>query len=208
MITHHTQLLNYLIKKNGLKSYLEIGLGSGENFKTINCEYKQGVDIKYGLGTFTGTSDAYFMSLVNLEKIKENGGLTAGIDSIKTFDLIFIDGLHHADQVKRDFENSLKCLNEGGFIVIHDTLPEKEETTIVPRNTKVWHGDVYKFAMTLNTYENIVFTTINMDCGCTVVWKEEKQAVTKMPAVDWKFYLKERELYLNMIEPNEIEKFL
>ena len=30
------------------------------------------------------------------------------------FDLIFIDGLHHADQVKRDFENSLRCLNDNG----------------------------------------------------------------------------------------------
>ena len=136
MITHHTQLLNYLIERYGLKSYLEIGVQNpANNFDKINCPYKEGVDpeIKRRGDLFDMTSDKYF------EMIPE----------YRFFDLIFIDGLHHADQVKRDFENSLRCLNDNGFIVIHDTLPDEEQYTTVPRQTKKWFGDVYKFAMTL-----------------------------------------------------------
>jgi predicted O-methyltransferase YrrM len=38
-----------------------------------------------------------------------------------TFDIVFIDGLH--DQVAKDIENSLRVLNPGGIIVMHDCNP-------------------------------------------------------------------------------------
>jgi len=91
------------------------------------------------------------------------------------FDLVFIDGLHHADQVKRDFENSLRCLSDNGFIVIHDVLPENEEGTIVPRQTKRWWGDVYKWAMTIGQYTEIQYKTFNIDNGCMLVWRCPKR---------------------------------
>jgi predicted O-methyltransferase YrrM len=90
-----------------------------------------------------------------------------------TFELIFIDGFHHADQVKRDFENSLRCLSDNGFIVIHDVLPENEEGTIVPRQTRQWWGDVYKWAMNIGQYANIGYKTFNIDNGCMMVWKSD-----------------------------------
>jgi predicted O-methyltransferase YrrM len=40
-----------------------------------------------------------------------------------TFDIIFIDADHNFNQVKIDFENSLKILNEFGIIILHDTDP-------------------------------------------------------------------------------------
>ena len=43
---------------------------------------------------------------------------------IQKFDIIFIDGLHEYDQVKKDIVNSLKFIDEKGFILIHDLLPE------------------------------------------------------------------------------------
>ena len=44
-ITHHTQLLNVLIKKHNLKSYLEIGVQNpANNFDKIECDSKVGVD--------------------------------------------------------------------------------------------------------------------------------------------------------------------
>lgn len=44
-INHHTQLLNYLIERYGLKSYLEIGLQNpANNFDKINAWLKIGVD--------------------------------------------------------------------------------------------------------------------------------------------------------------------
>lgn len=159
MITNHTQLLNALALKYNLNKYLEIGVyNKANNYNKIICKNKVGVDPDVNDSEIRGmTSDDYFKEV--LGKVE--------------FDLIFIDGLHHADQVKRDFENSLKCLSDNGFIVIHDVLPDSEQYTTVPRNTKKWFGDVYKFAMSLNSYDGIEFKTFNIDCGCCLVWKNE-----------------------------------
>jgi hypothetical protein len=159
---NHTSILNALIQKHNLKSYLEIGINNpSNNFDLIKCENKIGIDPSIVISKKKGnyelwgmTSDEFFD--INNNKFK--------------YDLIFIDGLHHADQVKRDFENSLKCLNDNGFIVIHDVLPQNEIGTRVPRETLVWWGDVYKFAMTMHNY-GLEFKTFNIDHGCMVVSK-------------------------------------
>ena len=98
MIIHHTDLLNALIEKHNLQSYLEIGIRKpADNFGLIKVNRKIGVDPECaGTNILSLESDKFF-----------------NISSEK-FDLIFIDGLHHADQVKRDFENSLRCLNDNG----------------------------------------------------------------------------------------------
>ena len=166
MITHHTQLLNALIEKYNLKSYLEIGVQNpANNFDKIRCDLKTGVDpeIKSYIVDkkkliLSLSSDYFFGGEENVFSLEEK------------FDLIFIDGLHHADQVKRDFENSLKCLNDNGFIVMHDVLPENERGTKIPRETKVWWGDVYKFAMTMHEY-GFEFKTFDIDNGCMLVSK-------------------------------------
>ena len=158
MITNHTQLLNAIIEKYNLKSYLEIGVQNPENnFDKIKAKMKFGVDPDESINhpmIYTGTSDEYF----------------TGYDTIH--DLIFIDGLHHADQVKRDFENSLRYLSDNGYIVIHDVLPENESGTIVPRETKQWWGDVYKWAMTIRNYNYIGYKTFDIDNGCMLVWRK------------------------------------
>ena len=195
MITHHTQLLNYLIERYGLKSYLEIGVQNpANNFDKINCPYKEGVDpeIKRRGDLFDMTSDKYF------EMIPE----------YRFFDLIFIDGLHHADQVKRDFENSLRCLNDNGFIDIHDTLPDEEQYTTVPRQTKKWFGDVYKFAMTLQWRTDIRFVTLDADCGCTIVWKGPSEPSKRRYDPNWPTYCEYKREALHMVSPSGLEAVL
>jgi len=187
MITHHTQLLNSLIERNNLKSYLEIGVQDpANNFDKIKCEMKHGVDPEVdGCRISKVGSDEYFS--IMQEEIK--------------FDLIFIDGLHHEAQVKRDFENSLRCLNENGFIVLHDCLPTNEAGTKVPRETKVWWGDVYKFAMTLRRYDGIDFKTIDIDEGCCVVWKDaSKKGSNKNIRANWNTYQSKGRELLNVVK--------
>lgn len=187
MITSHTQLLNALIKKYGLKSYLEIGVQNpANNFDKIKAELKIGVDPEvvsdrvYNFG-----SDVFFKSWFQLHGPSE---MEYKIDGDK-FDLVFIDGLHHADQVKRDFENSLRCLSDNGFIVIHDVLPDNEPGTIVPRETKQWWGDVYKWAMNIRQYDGIDFKTFNIDNGCCLAWKDkEKVGGFEHKDIDWDYY--------------------
>jgi predicted O-methyltransferase YrrM len=176
MITNHTQLLNALIEKYNLKSYLEIGVNNpANNFDKVKCDVKVGVDPAVEANNvFKITSDKYFSTVIDL----------------KLFNLIFIDGLHHSDQVKRDFENSLRCLSGNGFIVIHDVLPENEQGTKVPRETKQWWGDVYKWAMSLPNYDGIRYITYNIDNGCCLVQKlsnHRGKGTTVIP--NWQSYL-------------------
>ena len=42
------------------------------------------------------------------------------------FDVIFIEGLHLAEQVDRDISNALRYLKDDGFIVLHDCNPPLE----------------------------------------------------------------------------------
>ena len=93
----------YFPKKN-YNYYLEIGCFKDDVFSNIIINNKVGVDPISG-GNVRSTSDVFF---------KNNK---------KNFDIIFIDGLHHYKQVKKDIENSLLFLNEHGIVVLHDTLP-------------------------------------------------------------------------------------
>jgi hypothetical protein len=122
-----TDYINGLIKANGFSSYLEIGLGDGNNFRGVDVQTKIGIDPAVS-GKDIGTldSDTFF------EHCQD------------TFDLIFIDGLHHADQVERDIVNSWNFLNKGGMILIHDIKPHTFEMQQVPRIQPVWTGDVWR----------------------------------------------------------------
>src|SRR6187431_2637231 len=118
MYHYHTELLNYIAKKIGANSYLEIGIfNPSHNFDLINVSNKLGVDpaIKNRVDVYEGTSDEYFK----------------GYD--RKFDLIFVDGLHEKEQVKKDIINSFNCLNEGGVIVIHDCNPHSKKVACYPR---------------------------------------------------------------------------
>lgn len=191
----HTDLLNFLAKKNNAFSYLEIGVSNrSNNYDKIQCKFKIGVDPNPGaFATFIGGSDEFFrLSLLYQSKF--------------LYDLIFVDGLHEAGQVQKDFENSLKVLACGGYIVLHDTLPEAENLTHFPRDKKGrWLGDVYKFACKLNEYSNIDFQTIAFDNGCTVIWKtNDCMKRDPLPEITWEYFDKHRDL-LRLISP---EKFV
>jgi hypothetical protein len=155
---NRTDLLNFLAEKYNLQRYLEIGVQVPElNFDKVICKQKVGVDPDpLARATWQMTSDEFF-----------HGRFYEGIVP----DLVFIDGLHTKEQVKKDFENALKILSPNGFILIHDCNPEKEEHTIVPRTSARghWNGDVYKFACTIGRAKH----TIDIDNGCMVIYGDE-----------------------------------
>ena len=126
-------LLNHLIDTYKFEDYLEIGVFSGECIKNIKAKNKDGVDpgMEHSLVpevNYPIDSDKFFEFL----------------DEDKKYDLIFIDGLHHAEQVKKDIINSLNHLNDNGIIMMHDCNPQTKDSQIVPRQTSTWHGDVWK----------------------------------------------------------------
>ena len=56
-----------------------------------------------------------------LEKIK-NTSNDFFSNNFQSFDLIFVDGDHSSEQVKKDINNSWKILNNGGYLILDDYL--------------------------------------------------------------------------------------
>lgn len=197
-----TDLLNHLAEKYQLKRYLEIGVQVPElNFDKIKCPYKIGVDPDpKARATQCRTSDDFFKYTQDHIMINPEG-------TFQPFDLIFIDGLHTAEQVKKDFENALKILSPNGFIVLHDCNPEKEEHTIVPRPTQRghWNGDIYKFAVKI-----IGSITVDIDNGC-LVWRNNyggtiiyaESFLNEYKPVNWPEFNSRRKELLNLITWDE-----
>jgi len=177
-------VVNYLIKKNNFRSYLEIGCDKDYLFSKIIIKQKVGVDPKNG-GTVRMTSDAFFLR------------------NKKTFDIIFIDGLHIYDQVKRDVLNSIKVLNKNGFILLHDCLPRKISEQRVPRIRNLWTGDVWKVIVDLRTYENLDTYTLIADMGIGIVLKRKNRNLLKLgidfKKLSFKEYYHNHKKFMNLI---------
>ena len=67
--------------------------------------------------------------------------------NVNKFDFIFIDGLHTYEQVHVDIENSIKALNPGGWIAVHDLMLRNCSRSTCTKYFRVaWSGDVWKVA--------------------------------------------------------------
>jgi hypothetical protein len=163
-----TEIINKFIQENGFTSYLEIGIGDGSNFKAIQCKVKRGCDpqVKETEEIMVATSDNFFLTLNEFKPDFK-------------FDLIFIDGLHHADQVERDIINSWNCLTPKGVILIHDVKPHNEEMTLVPRQSKQWTGDIFRTWLGfLQKYPKVKTDFIDEEFGVGVIYKSRHKVTS------------------------------
>ena len=81
--------------------------------------------------------------------------------NLQKFDLIFIDGLHQANQVEKDIQNSIQFLSENGTIILHDANPETELCQLIPRQSEYWLGDTWKAI--------VKYRSTNSKPGCKVL---------------------------------------
>ena len=189
-------LLNHLIDTYKFEDYLEIGIFSGECIRNVKAKNKDGVDPGYERilvpeVNFPIDSDRYFEFL----------------DEDKKYDLIFIDGLHHADQVKRDINNSLNHLSDNGIIMMHDCNPQTKESQIVPRQISTWHGDVWKAYVEFK-YTHPQFSTyvVDTDCGCGVILNnKDKSSIPLDLELNYENLVLNRNEWLNLISVNEFK---
>ena len=186
------QIINNLIEKNNYTSYLEVGVQNPQScFNRINCEHKQGVEpfpkikeFHYTPNIHIKTSDDYF------ESNNEN------------FDIVFIDGLHHDDQVIKDIENSLSFLKEGGSIIVHDCLPSNEREQERDDHGGVWLGDVWKGIAHLRiTRDDIKIEVIDTDLGCAIITKNKSTKWDTNGEVwnEYTYYKSNRNQLMNVI---------
>jgi len=145
--THSSKRINFLAWRFRHPSYLEVGVQSGLTLEHVRAKYRIGVEptpdfsvahLPENTQIFVGNSDDFFSA--NKEK----------------FDIIFVDGLHEANQAYRDLVNSLGALKRGGVVLLDDVWPLDEpsaqpslESFELAREKDgithhFWYGDVYK----------------------------------------------------------------
>lgn len=203
LIPYTSQIINKLIEKNSYKNYLEIGISSGNTFRYVICDIKHGVDPNGGdqtkpdvpsFITYPYTSDKFFENYIE-----------------QNYDIVFIDGLHHCDQVLRDIFNSIKYLNIGGTILVHDSKPWSELMQRNPQpdevaNGGIWTGDVWKAVAKFRSMQtNFTCKTIDFDLGLSII-QEGNSTPIKIPSdeeLTYEYYLTNKEYLLNLVSSKE-----
>lgn len=151
-------IINHFIEKYNFKRYLEIGVFDGECIRLVNCEHKDGVDscCEGRVSSETNykmTSDEFFNTIA---------------PTVEKYDIVFIDGLHHSEQVDLDIENALKYTSDNGVILLHDCNPPTLGHASRPRTQEEWNGDVYKSILKLqkNINTHILHCKYRLGCWC------------------------------------------
>jgi len=177
LTTKRYDILNSIIKNQNYKNYLEIGCDQDATFNEVKIENKIGVDPKSG-GTIRKTSDDFFKG----NKL--------------FFDIIFIDGLHIYEQVKKDINNALNFLKPSGVILLHDCLPLKIRDQMVPRSHDHWNGDTWKAIVEARTRNDLDTYTCEADHGIGIIFKRDNKQILKLDNTNFKS-LKFKDYYYN-----------
>jgi hypothetical protein len=108
--------------------------------------------------------------------------------------------LHHSDQVIKDIENSLKFLNDGGTIIVHDCLPKTELEQIIPRETKVWTGDVWKAWLEYRKRNDLRMFVFDVDYGIGIIQRGSQTPIfVNDEDLTWDNFEKNKEVWLNLV---------
>jgi len=189
-------IINYLIKINNYKNFLEIGTQEHINLSNVIIDKKVSVDPDPEVNAdFIISSDSFFE--INKDK----------------FDIIFVDGLHHSDFSYRDIINSLRILNPGGCVVVHDVIPSSYEGQLIPlektlkTGTGIWNGDVWKSIVILRfTKPNLEINVVDTDWGVGIVRFGKQKVYDKAPleqCLDYHYFDNNREELLNILSVEE-----
>lgn len=195
-VENRTDILNFLAAVNGCRKYLEIGVRDPRvNFDRVAVRDKIGVDPSpEGRVAFALTSDEFFEALSEASRPE-------------SFDLIFVDGLHIADQVERDIANSLKYLAVGGAVVVHDCNPPSEVAQSRDYDgISVWNGTVWKAWVKLRaTRSDLAMQVVDVDYGCGVIRRGNQTCIPitfgSYDELEYAALARERKALLNLVEP-------
>lgn len=188
------EIVQKIIDLKNYNSYLEIGTFKNELFDSVKCSKKIGVDPVYG-GNVRMTSDEFF------------------INNKEQFDIIFIDGLHHYKQVKKDIANSLNFLKDGGIVLMHDCMPKNYYYQAVPRCQYEWNGDTWKAFLEIRNKENVDSYCCYADQGIGVILKRKNKNqlslnIQNYDKLNFNNYIDNYKEYSNLIEYENLIKII
>lgn len=169
-----SDIINFLLKHlNRDTSYLEIGVRNpDDNYNKILAAKKYsvdpGIEFKENPVDFKMTSDIFFSKIKSGEILKKN----------MKFDVIFIDGLHLAEQVEKDIINSLNYITDDGFIVLHDCNPPSEWHARETHKYEIspamqnWNGTTWKAFCRYRSMNHFSSCCIDTDWGVGILSKK------------------------------------
>ena len=178
-------IINKLVSYYNYDNYLEIGVLNGESFTTVNCKNKTSVDPKHP-ATYKMTSDEFFEKEAKDTK----------------WDIIFIDGWHEREQVKKDIYNSLNHLVDDGAIVCHDMCPPSEMHLLPRYCNDSWEA----FVHFRKTEKNLDMFVVDTDCGCGVIRVGKQDLYIGDISSEWKFFSENKKEMLNLISIQEFNE--
>ncbi|MBR9914337.1 MAG: class I SAM-dependent methyltransferase [Algicola sp.] len=171
-----TQIINFLLQQfNRDTTYLEIGVRNPDhNFNKIESKEKYsvdpGVEFMENPVDFKMTSDEFFKQLSNNQILSKD----------LKFDVIFVDGLHLAEQVDRDIINALNHIKDDGFVVLHDCNPPTEwharesyDYIHTPASGS-WNGTTWKAFLKWRCNPEVYSCCIDTDWGVGILSKQHK----------------------------------
>lgn len=177
--TTRCELVQAAIDAIKANTYLEIGIDNGYTFNNVRCPIKASVDPNHN-PTYKLTSDEYFKQYDT------------------KFDVIFIDGLHEKEQVIRDINNSVKCLNSNGIIITHDTVLTHPCQTDKTLCGTTWEA----FAHLRITNPHIFMASVmlsNDSVGCGIIRHGHQTPYAGEIPKNWEEYINCRDQLMNVI---------
>jgi hypothetical protein len=218
------QIIQKIIDRIAAENYLEIGVFNGDCFLQIRCPRKTAVDPVPTI-PFKGRLKNWLKGLRTRIRATTSDDFFSSLEPGARFDVIFIDGLHTCAQALRDVENSLRCLNDGGVILMHDCNPgfaaaahpagslAEAAALNLPGWNGEWTGDVWKTVCRLRSRPDLRVFVLDCDFGVGVVTRGKPEdrlefSPEKIAGMDYEDLAKDRQKILNLKPENYIDDFL
>lgn len=161
---HSHIIRDVLLTYSEPRTYIEVGVAEATCYNTVVdvVQDPHGVDVQHKSGELMTTGTFYEM----------DSDYFFGIYEGEKPHVMFIDGDHSYEQVKKDFENALELIRPDGTIILHDTFPLTLEDT--NEGGPGVCGDVYKLARDIElggVYKGLNCYTYRPWPGLTLVQK-------------------------------------
>jgi len=197
-------IINMIIERRGYTSLLEVSTAhSGFVFDSIRAPHKERMrctddvwgDNDDGIPTVIAAPASEIWHRLAIEN--------------RSYDLIFLDGVHTLKQSREDLDEGLKRLAPGGCLIVHDCdPPDERHTGDVPQQGQ-WCGEMYRAFCELRVACNdeTAACVVDTDFGCGIVERESniRRAGTNGPRIptDFDDFVARRTELLNLITPAE-----
>jgi SAM-dependent methyltransferase len=194
-------------------TYVEIGVQTGESFRTIRAARKLGVDpsrhpamrsLRPGEEFFEQSSDDFFAD--DAARVLRLGAV----------DVALVDGLHEFRQALRDVLNLERFMRPDGLIVIDDCNPTSRERAVDTFQPGSWNGDVWKVVALLRRERPDLRTiTVNADQGIGLVTgfrgktvRPDANTIDQYKELGYDLLERERQDILGMVKPARIQDLI